>query len=113
MSRPSIVRSAGTLPPASLQQRGQHVDLARHRVAGCAGGDLAGPAGDGWLADAAFPGRRLAARSGPATPPSLPWIRQGPLSLVKMTSVRSSSFSSRSTSSIRSVLQSTSSTQSP
>ena len=55
----------------------------------------------------------LAPRNGAALPPSLPFTAQGPLSLVKMTSVRWSSFRSRNVSSTRPTLQSTSSTQSP
>ena len=61
--------------------------MASHEVPG---GDLAGPPGDGRLADAAFPRRTLAATQA-ARPrrPYLPCVSQGPLSLVNSTSVRS------------------------
>ena len=55
----------------------------------------------------------LLPRSGPDTPPALPFEAHGPLSVVKRTSVFSSSFSRRSVSRICPTLQSTSSTQSP
>ena len=55
----------------------------------------------------------LPPRKGPALPPSGPLMSQGPLSLVKMTSVFVSSCSSRSVSNTRPTLASTSCTQSP
>ena len=55
----------------------------------------------------------LPPRNGPASPPFLPCVSQGPLSLVNTTSVFSVSFNSRSVSSVWPVLASASSIQSP
>ncbi len=94
-SRPSITGSAGTTPPAMLTAVG-----SKSMVPATASQTLPG---------AIFPGHHatvgtrtppshvlpLPPRKGNALPPSVPLISHGPLSLVKTTSVRSSSFSSR------------------
>jgi hypothetical protein len=105
--------AAGTLPPASGHAGGQHVDGAGDGIAHAAGAIL--PGHQAMVGTRTPPSQvlPLPPRSGPALPPSAPLMSQGPLSLVKTTSVFRSSFSSRSVSSTRPTLQSTSSTQSP
>ena len=88
MSPPSILRSAGTLPPASFTNVGSKSIFARHGVADAAGGDRARATRRSSARACPLPRCvPLPPRSGPAMPPFLPCVSQGPLSLVKMTSV--------------------------
>ena len=85
MSAPSILRSAGTVPPASLTKRRQHVDVRRRRHRRpCRRRSC--PATRRCVGSRTPPSQvvPLPPRSGPATPPSLPCVSHGPLSLVKM-----------------------------
>src|SRR5688572_33368444 len=113
MLRPSIVGSVGTVPPASATNVGSQsmfpATASHVAPAGTRPGHHA-------IVGTRTPPSKvepLPPRSGPASPPSLPLLSQGPLSLEKRTSVLPSSFSSRSSSSTRPTLQSSSSTQSP
>ncbi len=91
MSRPSMTGSEGTVPPASVTNVGR-----RSIVPATASQTLPGAILPGHQARV---GTRtppshvlpLPPRNGPALPPSAPLMSQGPLSLLKTTSVRPSS----------------------
>jgi len=112
-SRPSITGSAGSLPPATATKVGKRSMVPATASLALLGAILPG--------HQAIVGTRtppshvlpLPARSGFALPPSAPFTSHGPLSLVKITSVRSVNFNSRRVSNTCPTLQSTSSTQSP
>ena len=113
MSRPSITGSAGSWPPAS------DTNVGNRSIVPATASQLV-PAGIR-PGQQAIVGTRtppshvlpLLPRSGPAEVKSFTGPTHGPLSLVKITSVWSSSPCSRNVSSTRPTLASTSSTQSP
>ena len=113
MSLPSITRSAGGWPPANFTRVGS-TSISLITASQEAPGAIL-PGHQAMVGSRTPPSQVevLPPRKGPATPPFGPSLRHGPLSLVKSTRVRASSFSARSVSSTRPVLQSTSSTQSP
>lgn len=113
MSRPSIMAAAGTSPPASDTNVGNRSIVPANASHSLPAGTR--PGHQAIVGTRTPPSHVLPfdPRSGPAEPPSTPFTVQGPLSLVKITSVFSASPSLRIVSRIRPTLQSTSCTQSP